>query len=152
MKKTKLQKLLKIMMKMQNKKITRNMMSQMIRELINWANNSKKTDDELFDIATEFLLLPSKKRILKLKKWKKGKKLSYRLMASTKGKKIFKNDEIIRDIIGVINDLKGWWRNAPENGEINFFTRFLDCINTDGSCELRDQVKKSVKKTTINYK
>lgn len=149
MKKTKLQKLLQMMMKMQNKKTTRNILSKIIRELINWSNQSGKTDDELFDLAIIFLSLPSNERINELTKWKKGKKLRYKIIANTKGKKILIDNELINDIISVINDLKGWWREAPENGEIDFFTRFLNCINTEDNCDLREQVKKSVKKSTL---
>lgn len=149
MEKTKLQKLLQTVMKMQNKKITRKIMSKIIRELIDWANASGKTDDELFVIATDFLNLPTEERIVSFKKWKKGKKITYKIMANTKGKKIIYDDECVSDVIILINDLKGWWRNAPENKEIDFFTRFLECINTEGICELREEVKKSVKRTAF---
>lgn len=137
-------------MSMQKRKFTREMMSNMIRDLINWANETNKTDDELFEMADVYLNLPSEERVSAMKAWKKGKKFTYRFMVSFKGIKSIRDDEFVKDVKSVISDLKGWWRNAPENGEMDFFTRFLKCINDGDVCELREEVKTSVKRTVFN--
>ena len=142
-KKTKLEKALHMMMKLQSKKYSRKILSGYVKQVINWTDNFDIDSKHLFDMTNDFLSKDTKAIIKDIKRFKKGKDIKMK-MALIIFRKWIKDVEFRNDLISAAAELEKYWNSSRERDLMTFVERFAKCIATEGYCELKAAVRKVV--------